>query len=100
MNFELVSREDYNSACHHADRGWAYLAKAVEALHKIASFREGEVVTSLFDEPGSATIARAALYRLPNCGVYEDAGLMEALKLAAKDADSSAVGEKQGINES
>ena len=35
--------------------------KLKAALEEIASWREGEVVTSLFDEPGSAETARQAL---------------------------------------
>ena len=34
---------------------------AVQALHEIAAWREGDSVTSGFDEPGSAGTARQAL---------------------------------------
>ena len=37
------------------------LAHAVEALNSIASWKEGELVNSLFDEPHSAASARQAL---------------------------------------
>jgi hypothetical protein len=34
------------------------------ALNRIASWEEGEVVTTAFDEPGSAEIARAVLAKI------------------------------------
>lgn len=38
-------------------------ARYLEALTKIASYREGPIVNSSFDEPESAKIARAAIER-------------------------------------
>ena len=43
----------------------ARVARLREALNKIASWREGPVVTSAFDEPGAASVARAALAEEP-----------------------------------
>lgn len=56
-------QEAYDSATRHADNGWNYLTKAVEALYAISS--DGR-------ESGATTIADKALHDLPNCGVYND----------------------------
>lgn len=40
------------------------LAVAESALNSVAAWREGDVVGSSFDEPGSAGIARAALAQI------------------------------------
>ena len=43
------------------DEALARIARLETALRQIASFREGQVVTSSFDDPASAKIAREAL---------------------------------------
>lgn len=54
----------YNDLLDHARRLERAMAGAEEALNRIASWREGAVVGSSFDEPGSAGIARAALAQI------------------------------------
>lgn len=55
------AQEDWSETAILLAQEYAKLKKCRTALEKIASWDEGAAVTSSFDEPHSATIAREAL---------------------------------------